>query len=127
MKLKSNRITWTLLFTLLLLFAAGAGCMAEGGGEDEENSDLHEWTVMVYLCGSDMESQDGLASYNLHEIMSAAQPENTYRMNPATHELFMEKVAPDVNVVVETGGARKWHNDEEWGLAVAAAEKQEKI
>ena len=120
MKLKTNRITWALLLTLLLLFAAGAGCMAESGGEDEDNSELHEWTVMVYLCGSDMESQDGLASYNLHEIMSAAQPENTYRMNPATHEFFMEKVAPDVNVVVETGGARKWHNDEEWGLAVAA-------
>ena len=28
-----------------------------------------EWTVMFYLCGSDLESRHGLASGNLEEIL----------------------------------------------------------
>lgn len=48
-------------------------------------------TVMVYLCGSDLESEDGSATMDLKEMMSATLSDN-------------------VNVVVQTGGAKKWHN-----------------
>ena len=50
------------------------------------------WTIMVYLCGSDLESSGGLASLNLEEMCSAVLPE-------------------DVNVLVETGGTSTWYWD----------------
>ena len=50
------------------------------------------WTIMVYLCGSDLESSGGLASLNLEEMCSAVLPE-------------------DVNVLVETGGSSAWYWD----------------
>ncbi len=47
------------------------------------------WTVMMYLCGTDLESQSGFASFNLSEICYADLSEN-------------------VNFLIETGGAREW-------------------
>lgn len=49
-------------------------------------------TVMLYLCGSDLESEGGAATSDLEEIMAA-------------------DIGDQVNIVVETGGARAWHND----------------
>lgn len=47
-------------------------------------------TVMIYMCGADLESENGLASMDLDEILSVSgQPE-------------------EVNIVVETGGAKSW-------------------
>lgn len=48
-------------------------------------------TVMIYMCGSDLESEDGTATLDLREMMSATLSDN-------------------VNVVVQTGGTKKWHN-----------------
>ena len=48
------------------------------------------WTVMMYLCGTDLESQYGFASINLSEICEAGLNDN-------------------VNFVIETGGAGAWH------------------
>lgn len=53
----------------------------------EEQTD--DYTLLIYMCGSDLESKYGSASKNLAEIMSADIPEN-------------------VNVLVQTGGAKKW-------------------
>jgi hypothetical protein len=58
----------------------------KGGGEDAV-------TLMIYLCGSDLESTDGSASADLDEIM-AAFPDN-----------------PNLNIIVETGGASYWYNE----------------
>lgn len=53
---------------------------------------LDRWTLFVYMCGSDLESGNGLASSDIKEILSVAnQPE-------------------DFNVVIQTGGSRKWSN-----------------
>ena len=50
----------------------------------------NRWTILVYMCGADLESQSGLASMDLAEILSVKnQPD-------------------DVNIVIETGGAKKW-------------------
>ena len=47
-------------------------------------------TVMIYMCGADLESESGLATMDLDEILSVSgQPD-------------------EVNIVVETGGAKKW-------------------
>lgn len=51
------------------------------------------WSVFLYMCGSDLESEDGLASYNIAEILCAPESEN-------------------VDVVIETGGSYQWYTDE---------------
>ena len=55
------------------------------------------WTVLMYLCGSDLESTSvrlggGQATQNLIELAKA-------------------NLGTNVNYVIETGGAKKWQND----------------
>ena len=50
------------------------------------------WAVYWYLCGSDLESGGGFATYDLIELMEVDLPEN-------------------VNVVIQTGGSSEWQND----------------
>ncbi len=50
------------------------------------------WTVFVYLCGSDLESDDGAATYDLEEMCDAASSDK-------------------VRFVVQTGGAYEWQNN----------------
>ncbi|HKM21907.1 MAG TPA: clostripain-related cysteine peptidase [Lachnospiraceae bacterium] len=71
---------------------------------DEEGSAEHEalagsgyspddtWAVYLYLCGSDLESEDGAATSDIMEMLEVELPEN-------------------VQVVIETGGAYGWQND----------------
>ena len=56
-----------------------------GGGKDEV-------TVMVYLCGTDLESENGMGTADLNEMLHATIDDER------------------VNVIVETGGAKKWNN-----------------
>ena len=49
-------------------------------------------TIMIYLLGSDLESEHSMATADLNEMLHA--------------ELNDEKV----NIIVETGGAKKWNN-----------------
>ena len=56
------------------------------------NPDGDTWTVLVYLCGTDLETNGGYASVNVVEMVEAAQSEN-------------------VNVIVETGGTEQWQID----------------
>ena len=56
----------------------------KGGGKDTV-------TIMVYMCGSDLESQSGMATSDLYEMQSAT-------------------ISDNVNVVVFTGGASRWQN-----------------
>ena len=51
-----------------------------------------EVTVMVYICGSDLESEHGMATADLNEMLHANLNDD------------------QVNVIVETGGAKKWKN-----------------
>ncbi|MEG1943582.1 MAG: hypothetical protein RR049_07170, partial [Angelakisella sp.] len=50
------------------------------------------WTILVYLCGTDLESQGSFASVNIEEMTKATQSKN-------------------VNVIIETGGTEKWSID----------------
>ena len=49
------------------------------------------WTILVYLCGSDLESQAGLATVNLQELASTT-------------------LGDKVTFAIETGGSRSWQN-----------------
>ena len=55
-----------------------------GGGNDTV-------TIMVYMCGTDLESKYGMATKDLQEMLNAT-------------------VSDKVNLIVETGGCSKWQN-----------------
>lgn len=55
-----------------------------GGGRDV-------FTIMVYMCGTDLESNYGMATNDLNEMLKA-------------------KISDQVNLIVETGGCKKWMN-----------------
>lgn len=57
----------------------------KGNGEDKA-------TIMVYMCGTDLETKSGMATYDLQEILKA-------------------KISDNVNIIVETGGTSKWQNN----------------
>ena len=68
-----------LWFSMLLLMAAAASAAAE--------TERAEWTVMFYLCGSDLESKNGFASENLKEIYSVTYPDSlTFIYSPDPEE-----------------------------------------
>ena len=56
----------------------------------EEN--FNGWTIMLYLNGSNLESDAGEATTNLISILSVPLPEN-------------------VHIIIYTGGTREWQND----------------
>ncbi len=51
-----------------------------------------QWAMYWYLCGSDLESEDGAATRDIEEMLSVQLPEG-------------------VQVIIQTGGAEYWHND----------------
>ena len=55
-----------------------------GGGKDTV-------TIMVYLCGTDLESKHGMATADLKEMMGAV-------------------ISDNINLIVYTGGCKKWAN-----------------
>ena len=55
-----------------------------GGGADQN-------TIMVYLCGTDLESKAGMATADLQEMAAAT-------------------ISDNVNIIVYTGGCKSWKN-----------------
>lgn len=49
-------------------------------------------TVMVYMCGTDLESKSGMATTDINEMLSAS-------------------IGDNVRVILETGGAARWQNN----------------
>ena len=66
----------------------------------EAKSEAAQWTVLLYLCGTDLESDGGMASNNL-EMISKTIPDG------------------DVNFLIETGGTKEWHAKDKVGLDIA--------
>ena len=56
-----------------------------GGGKDTV-------TLMVYMCGTDLESENGMGTADLNEMLHASIDDSK------------------VNVIVETGGTKRWNN-----------------
>lgn len=55
-----------------------------GGGQDV-------FTIMIYMCGTDLESQYGMGTADLNEMLHAT-------------------ISDQVNIIVETGGTASWRN-----------------
>lgn len=58
---------------------------------DADLADVDSATVMIYMIGSDLESEGGCASLDLEEILASRSSE-------------------DVDIVIQTGGALEWQN-----------------
>lgn len=77
--------TATITATLKNLPSISASCVVT-----VVEQQLDKWTIMIYICGADLESENGLATSDIAEILSVKrQPE-------------------DVNIIIETGGAKSW-------------------
>lgn len=90
-------------FILLIALAVTAcllgGCLAEDGDASEEHAEQaemksgnHKFTVMVYMCGTDLESDYGAATADILEMCAA-------------------DISDDVNVLLYTGGTERWQNN----------------
>lgn len=104
----------TLLLAAVMVLALFAGCGSgmEAGRTDQEdttkspaqtalseatdiafsNPDGDTWTILMYLCGTDLETDGGFASINLQEMTLAEGSDK-------------------VNVIIETGGTQQWAID----------------
>ena len=103
--MKKSRLLWALP-AILLLWLMGTGCPALAEGKEPS-----DWTFMMYICGSDLESKHGLASYNMREIASMWFPAQTVASTDDGLEL-VDWNGSSVNLVMETGGAKQWHGME---------------
>lgn len=61
-------------------------------GQYTQQADPTEYAVLLYMVGSDLESEAGAATANLQELLAAELPEQ-------------------VRIVGEAGGSTKWHTD----------------
>ena len=71
-----------ILLAVLMCMSLGAPAFADDGG----------WTIFVYLCGADLESDAGFASENMQEMIEST-------------------ASSGVRYIVQTGGASAWQND----------------
>jgi len=85
----------SLLLGLMLLAGICPAASAEGEGAGAA------WTVMIYLCGTDLESgRFQSATRNLQQIAETVPTDS-------------------VNVVIQTGGTKEWHAEESLGMKIA--------
>ncbi len=112
---KTNKLI-ALLLALAMVFSLAACGASPAPAESSEQSAPAEssadsaasvpegaaaWTVLIYLCGTDLESNYGMATLNLEEISKTVPNDN-------------------VNVVIQTGGAKAWQAEESIGLDIDA-------
>lgn len=81
--MKNRIIALVLLCTLTLSLFTGCG-------NTNINVTAEGRTLFIYMCGSNLETRQGLASKNIDELLSAD--------------------AGDLNIVIQTGGAQTWRH-----------------
>ena len=102
-----------LLLFLVLGCIAVSACPAKAGDlTDTGDSGVSKWTVMFYMCGSDLESKYGYASGNLVEIANTHDLATLFRSQAEKLGIESQEPLREVNVVLQTGGCREWHNME---------------
>ena len=89
---------WQILFAAALCASMLTGCFVEDVEMSAERVEAAsgeesytDWAVYWYNCGSDLESKWGCASGDIKEMLNV-------------------DLSDKVQVVVQTGGAKKWHN-----------------
>ena len=80
--------------TLALLLS---GCVVK-----PEKQKLDKYTIMVYMCGADLES--GFDGYSTNVGQAGLASEDIYEMCTVYDQ------PDDVNIIIETGGSKAWRN-----------------
>ena len=111
-----KRVFMLLWIMTALLAAAGLSALAEESAAAESfaaEDEPAEWTVLFYFCGSDLESRYGYASDALAQIGQVRYPDSylplVAKENGVSAALNSLPQIPRVNVLIETGGAKRWH------------------
>ena len=104
-----SKIRLILLITLLLCTCCFFTSVAAGEAETSQ-SEESEWTVMIYMCGSDLESRYSYATGNLEEINRCKRPfSEPFLIEAVYGDEVTEDMLPqigNVNVIIETGGCK---------------------
>ena len=106
--MKKAMLLFLLVVLSVLIGAAGAAAETAAEPADAEA----DWTVMFYLCGSDLESQYGFATGNLKELMNCKAPASYLadlieEEDPSFDRSTIEQQGR-VNVLIETGGCAQF-------------------
>ncbi len=81
------------LTAVMLVLSMTGGLLSDMARADATNPAAR--TLLLYGCGSNLESEGAMMTWNLYQILEAEIPE-------------------DVNVIVMTGGSRKWFVEPEY-------------
>lgn len=97
---------WTMVVVAVLLLLTGCGEEESGLRQAQAEfantyNTADTWVIYWYLCGTDLESEYGAASADLKELLRVPLP-------------------PNVKVLIETGGTRRWHTEGIPGNGAAA-------
>lgn len=87
------------LATTTILVPVNTTVYAEKEPIKIEKGNQDDWTIGIYMCGADLESESYVSTLDFFEMLDAKVPEN---------------FSDNVNIVIQTGGARKWHFKEEY-------------
>ncbi|MBQ8094421.1 MAG: hypothetical protein IJ242_12740 [Clostridia bacterium] len=104
-----------ILFILIL-----AAVMISVFAAAETADQLPDWTVMFYMCGSDLESRHGYVTGNLEEISSCLTYDYIYHVEHRNESIEPLPVKTEVNVVIETGGSKEWHTSEKLVMDISS-------
>ena len=87
--MQKRQLNLIIVFLCFCVLLTACGKSNEGNLQtDKPQNESH--TLLIYMCGSDLESSRGYASNNIEEILGAEIPKN-------------------INVILQTGGSENWH------------------
>ena len=86
-----RKVKWLVLLVAITVFALSQISYAASGQGTAQNKKATR-TVMLYLCGSNLESESAMGTHNLHQILKAKY-----------------SAGEDVRFIVMTGGSEEWH------------------
>ena len=106
MVLERHKRRICLILTLLTAVVSAAGCRgieknehyteSESGTGDasgqQTGADIKTWSVFLYMCGTDLETDSGMATLNMEEIMAVSD-------------------TGSMNFVMQTGGTEQWQTE----------------
>lgn len=85
----SSALILSLSFPAAPAYAAYEKAYAE---KNVQTANSSKFTLMVYMCGSDLESEAGMGTRDINEMIDGCSGRN-------------------VNIILQTGGAKKWQNN----------------
>ena len=95
-KARLSSIFFCIVLTVLFFTTSAVSAGPSAGTPDGASADAAVRTILIYMCGSDLETDAALATANIDQILSSRFSENN-----------------EVNVVIMTGGADTWWLKEE--------------